>query len=170
MRDAFGTTRIVPGQTFPAGFTDPNLTSPLADQFGKRIEIDPNKVPGAVGAYSGNILTPNAMTGISGVGVPGFNAGLPAPNGATTRTPGSINIDAVKGVQLCIVAAEPYAMSTVDYGGLPELAVHYRYEYQVQYVYTFVGNAIVHPTEWTDISMSDVQDLKHQGIPVPRLD
>lgn len=170
VRDPFGTTRIVPGQTVPAGFSDPDMTSPLADQFGQKVSIDPDKTPGAIGGYSGNILTPDPMTGVSGVRLPGLDEGKPAPNGVATRTPGSINIDAVKGVQLRIVAAEPYAMSTVDYGGLPELAVHYRYEYQVQYVYTFVGNAVVHQTEWTDVSIADVQQLQGQGVPVPRLD
>ncbi|NLE78065.1 MAG: hypothetical protein GX610_00510 [Rhodococcus sp.] len=166
----FGTTRIVPGQTFPAGFSDPNMTSPLADQFGKKIIIDPEKTPGAIGGYSGNIVTPNPLTNTPSIGVPGAGAGLVTPNGYSTRVPKSLNIDAEMGATLRIVAAEPYAMSTVEYGGLPELAVHYRYEYQVLYNYSFVGNAIIADGEWEDASLEDVQKLAQMGVPVPRLD
>lgn len=170
IRDPFGTTRIVPGQTVPAGFADPNMTSPLADQFGKRIEIDPSRTPGAVGGYSGNTLTPNPMTNMTGIGVPGVDAGKMSPKGVPTRVPGSIDIDAEKGATLRIVAAEPYAMSTVDYGGQPELAVHYRYEYQVRNTHTFVNHAIIDEGDWVDVSPEEVQELAKRGVPVPRLD
>lgn len=160
---AFGTSRIIPGQGVTTGFVDPDMTSPLGQKWGAPITIDPS-TPGATGPYSGNLITPDPLSGDSSVALPGFNQGV-----GGTRAPGSINIDAVKGAKLRIVEAQPISLSTVNYGGLPELVVNYQFTYQVQYTYTFVGNAIVYSTEWSDVSLADVAALQGMGVTVPKI-
>lgn len=164
MSAAFGTARIVPGQGVKSGFYDPGMTSALAQKWGATIKIDPD-TPGATGPYSGNLIQPDPLSGQTSVGLPGWNQGV-----ENTRKPGSINIDAVKGAKLRIVEAQPISLSTVNYGGLPELVINYQFKYQVQYTYTFVGNAIVYSTEWTDISLDEVAALQGMGVTVPKID
>lgn len=161
--NAFGTARIIPGQGAKAGFVDPDMTSALAQKWGAPITIDPD-APGATGPYSGNLIQPDPLTGNAGIGLPGWNEG-----GNGTRKPGSLNIDAVKGAKLRIVEAQPVSLSTVNYGGLPELVVNYQFTYQVQYTYTFVNSAVQWSSYWADVSLDEVATLQGMGVTVPKI-
>lgn len=165
----FGTSRIIPGQGVQAGFSDPDMSSPLGQRWGKTIVVDPDATLGARGAYSGNLLTPKPGTNGASVGVPGLDSGRTVPRGGTTSKASALEIDAVKGAQLQIVSATPVGLTTVNYGGLPALVVHYQYQYQVQYVYSLGGNAFVHSTDWTDVSLDEVGELYKMGAYVPKI-
>lgn len=170
--DANGTTRVVPGTGVRPGFMDTTMSSQLARTYGQSIKIDPDTTPGAKGTYSGNILKPDPTMSLSGgaskaapsVSVPAFTTD---ENGI--RKPGSLSVDMTRGAQIRIVGAEPYQMSTVDYGGNRELAVSYRYQYQVQNVYTAQGNAFQYSEPWKDASIDDVNKLAKLGVEVPRI-
>ncbi|WP_225730493.1 hypothetical protein [Nocardia sp. JCM 34519.1] len=130
--------------------------------YGDTITLDPDTTPGAVGPWSGNVLTPDPMTGKSQISIP-------APPNAQGK-PGSLDIDATKRVQLRIVGLQPEAVSSIDLDGKPTLAVTYQPQYQVRTTITALNNAVVtQPSQWTDISIEDVLQLERMGAFVPQI-
>ncbi|MFE3187762.1 hypothetical protein ACFXHA_02060 [Nocardia sp. NPDC059240] len=171
----FDITRLYPGVYAPPGWLSrnfnenpgiPGVYSPGTGPFsgyGDTIRLDPDTTPGAVGPWSGNVLKPDPITGKTGISIP------TGGNGPDDRN-NSLDIDVTKQVQLRIVGLKPEAVSSFDLNGNPTLAVTYQPMYQVRTAYSGIGTMIVaQPTEWTDISIADVQQLERMGAFVPQI-
>lgn len=171
----FSITRLYPGVFAPPGWMSkdfnanpgatPGVYRPFQGPYsgyGATIRLDPDTTPGAVGAWSGNVLTPDPMTGKS-------QLSIPAPPNAQGK-PGSLDINATKQVQLRIVGLKPKVLSSMDFNGKPTLAVTYEPTYQVRTQITAMNYMIVpEPSDWTDISIDDVQQLERMGAYVPTI-
>lgn len=169
----FSITRLYPGVYAPPGWMSRDFNDnpgipgvyrsgqgPFSG-YGSTIPIDPKTTPGAIGPWSGNVLTPDPITGKTGISIP---TGGKGPNAANN----SLDIDVTKKVQLQIVGLKPVVVSSFDLNGNSTLAVTYEPMYQVRTLIYGMGTMIVtEPGEWTDISLEDVKTLERMGAFVP---
>ncbi|WP_306365687.1 hypothetical protein [Nocardia sp. CC227C] len=173
LTDRFSITRLYPGVYAPPGWSsrdfdeNPGITGVYGvgqgpySGYGDTIPIDPDTTPGATGPWSGNVLTPDPITGKTGISIPTGNKG---PNDQNN----SLDIDITKKVQLRIVGLKPVLASSFDLNGNPVLAVTYEPVYQVRTLYYGGGTTVVRePTAWTNVSIDQVQQLERMGAFVP---
>ncbi|KZM74947.1 SHOCT domain-containing protein [Nocardia terpenica] len=169
----FSITRLYPGVYAPPGWSSRDFNANPGIQgvyhpgegpysgWGNTIPLDPDTTPGAVGPWSDNVLKPDPITGKTGISIPTGGKG-PYDNN------NSLDLNITKKVQLRIVGLKPIVVSSFDLDGNPVLAVTYEPIYQVRSLYYGGGTMIVgQPSQWTDVSIDDVQTLERMGAFVP---
>lgn len=145
------TTRLLPVDV-PTGWSDPNLTSDLAQQYAKTIHFDP-KDPTTVGHWSDDVLTHVNSSDLGGADI----------------SNGKFDANFKQQWQVRVDSAQPTGMHEVTVNGKNYLAIDYRYNYSAQDQINTNVNGFNMPSNphWTPASQTLIDNLQSQGVPVP---